>query len=51
LLVHLNFESCQQKTCASKILLARARKYLHPEEIRVVVTVMVVETEQQQKRQ
>jgi hypothetical protein len=28
--VHLNFEMHQQKTHASKILLARARKYLHP---------------------
>jgi hypothetical protein len=31
LLVLLNFETRQQKTCASKILLARARKYLHPD--------------------
>jgi hypothetical protein len=30
LLAHLNFETNQQKTRASKILLARARKYLRP---------------------
>jgi hypothetical protein len=30
LLAHLNFEMRQQKIRASKILLARARKYLHP---------------------
>ncbi len=30
MLAHLNFETCQQKTRNSKILLACTRKYLHP---------------------